>query len=288
MARALAILTKLARLDRRYIYLVMAVATALPMLSPLEIGVRPSEETRRFDQEIDKIIASPKPLLVEVDFGPQTMAELEPLFFAVMHKLFKMKKKIVFINFSAEATGLLRRYLKELEETYALTYGQDYAYLGYAASYFAVIYALGTSVEEHFHADDRGTPLKEIPLLRDIHNSRDFSAVFSIASNTVPRFWITWGVAPFGFDFLMACPATNATDYYTFLQTKQLKAILAGGRAGAEYEGMLVDQGVLSSLGVSSRGLDSLTMALLTIIAFIVLGNLGYFAGRLAQKKGQR
>jgi hypothetical protein len=134
-------------------------------------------------------------------------------------------------------------------------------------------------VEDYFKADDRGTPTGRIPIMRGVRSLRDVSAVLNIASNAMPRYWITYGVAPFGFDLLIACTAVQATDYYPFLQSGQLKGMLAGGRAGAELEGLLVKRKVMKRTGDATRGLGSQTMAFAVIIGFIVAGNLGWFLG---------
>ncbi|MCP4674735.1 MAG: hypothetical protein GY854_04315 [Deltaproteobacteria bacterium] len=275
------LLVKMSEIDRRYIFVTMAVVVILPFFSPIQFKVKPSEETLRFDRALDVAIASRKPIMVGVDYGPQTMAELEPILLAVMHKLFHKGKKVVFLTFNPETTALMHRYLPEMEKQYGLVYGEDYVFLGVAAAYHTAIYALGSSIEEYFHEDDRGTPIGDIPLMKDVKKYADVSAVFSIASNNIPHHWVTWGVAPYGFDFLMASTATQAPEYFPFIQTGQVKGIIAGGRAGAEYEWMMVSQGVLSEPGGSTRGLGSQSLALLAIVIFIILGNIGYFASRL-------
>ncbi|MCP4599363.1 MAG: hypothetical protein GY847_02310 [Proteobacteria bacterium] len=274
------LLAKMSHIDRRYIFVAMVIVVALPLFFPIQFRVKPSEETLRFKKALNTAITSPKPIMVGVDFGPQTTAELEPILFAIMHKLFNERKKVIFVTFNAEAVALMHGYLKKMEKQYGLTYGEDYVFLGFAATYVMAIYAMGTSIEEYFHEDDRGMPINEIPLMKKVKKLGDVSAVCDIASNIMPQYWITWGVAPFGFDFLMATTATQATDYFPYIQTGQVKGLIAGGRAGAEYEWMLVDEGVLSKPGGSVSGLGSQSLALLTIVAFIILGNIGYFSGR--------
>ena len=286
MARATVLLARLGQFDRRYVFIAMALVVGLPFLTPLHFAAKPSEETLRFDRELEKAIASEKPILMGVDFGPQTMAELEPILLAIMHKLFHAEKKVIFLTFNPETTALMHRYLADMEKLYGMTYGEDYVYLGYAGAYFVAIYAMGTSIEKYFHADDRNIPISKIPIMKNVTKLADFSAVINIASNNMPHHWITWGVTPFGIDFLMASTATQATDYYPFLQTGQIKGLITGGRAGAEYEGILVDQGVVSKPGDATRGLGSQSMALMTMIAFIIAGNIGFFARRI-QSKGR-
>ena len=83
----------------------------------------------------------------------------------------------------------------------------------------------------------------------------------------------------------MACTATQATDYFPYLQTGQVKGLIAGGKAGAEYEALLVEQKYLDDTGDATRGLGSQSLALMAILAFIVAGNVGFFAGSTAKRR---
>jgi hypothetical protein len=278
-------LTRLSRLDRRWIFLAILVAVALPFLLPVSFTATPSAQTMRFDRELLEAVERPGPVMLCVDFGPQTMAELEPVLLAVLHRLFTAGESVILLTFMTEAASPLRRYLAEMERDHDLTYGEDYVFLGYASSYAYTMYGMGSSIRSYFHADDRGTPLDELPLMRGVNSYRDVSAVIDVASNSMPRFWINYGVAPFGFDFLVACTAVQATDYYPYLQTGQVEGLLAGGRAGAEYEGLLVAAGVLERAGDATRGLGSQSLALVAILIFIALGNAGYLAARWSKER---
>ena len=289
MSAIVKVLTMLSNLDRRWIFLVILLAVALPLLTPIEFRASPSEETLRFDAALLKAIDSDKPIMVDVDFGPQTMAELEPVLLAVMHRIFTSKTKAIFFTLSPDAAAPTRRYLARMEKQYNLTYGEDYVFLGYASSFAYTMYGMGTSIETYFHSDDRGTPIRRIPIMANVESIKDVSAVVNIASNAFPKFWIQYGVAAFGFDLLVGCTAVNATDLYPYLQTGQLKGLLAGGRAGAEYETLLVEKGVIEKTGDATRGLAPQSLALLSILAFIAVGNAGYFTRkRLGRGKGAR
>lgn len=288
MNRLLDILVRVSGLDRRWVFSAIALAVGLPFVLPFAFRAAPGEQTRRFDVALETAIAAEGPLLVGVDFGPQTMAELEPVLLAVMNRVFAARKPAVFLTFMPEAATPMRAYLARMEERYGLTYGEDYVFLGYGSAYAYTIYGMGTSFADYFHTDDRGTALSEIPLTKELGNYDDVAAVIDIASNSMPKFWIQMGVGPYDFDFLMACTAVQATDYYPFVQSGQVKGLLAGGRAGAEYEVLLADRGVLEETGDATRGLGSQTLALIAMLVFIALGNAGYFADRLRGRGGRR
>lgn len=282
------LLRRLAHLDRRFVFAAIALVVILPFLSPFEMRATPSEETRRFDAAFEKALRSDKPILLDADFGPQTAAEMEPIFLAVVDRIFTAKRDVVFVTFLPEAESPMRRYLDRAEKRYGLRYGEDYVFLGYASAYAYTMYGMGTSMEAYFHTDDRGTPVGEIPLMRRVAKLSDLSAVVSVAANSMPRFWVQYAVEPFGFDLLVGATAVNAADYFPYVQAGQIKGMIAGGRAAAEYEGILVDRGVRTEVGDATRGLGSQSLALAVILLFIAVGNVAYFAGRRAAGRGDR
>ena len=279
------VLARLPFIDRRYIFLAIMAAVTVPFFLPVSFTAKPDVQTLNFDKALLNALKQDKPILIDVDFGPQTMAEMEPMLMALMHRVFHAGKKAVFITFMTEAATPLRSYLAQMEKQYGLQYGVDYVFLGYASAYAYTMNGLGKSFKAYFHADDRGTPIMQIPLMKNINSLKDVSAVINIASNAFPRFWIQYAATPFNIDFLAGTTAVNATEYFPFLQTGQLKGLLAGGRAAAAYENLLVQEGVLMKTGDATKALGSQSLALLVILLFIAIGNVGYFAGRSRGKE---
>jgi hypothetical protein len=259
----------------------------LPFLTPIAFEAEPSEETLRFSKALDDAIRSPKPVVIELAYGNQTVAEMEPIALAVMHKLFHEKKPVIFLTLYETAAAYTRRYLAEMEKEHDLTYGEDYVFLGYAAAYTVAIYKMGTSIEEVYHEDDRSTPIGEIPIMKGIKSLKDVSVVIDIAANSNPRHWINYGVSPHGVSLLAACTAVQATDYFPYLQSGQIKGLVTGGRAGAELETLLVREGVMKRAGDATRNLGSQSLSLLVILGFIIVGNIGYFAGQRRKGRGR-
>ncbi len=278
-------LARLSRIDRRVIYIVMAVAVIVPFLAPVRFHAAPSEETLQFVEALEAAIRSDRPVVVELAFGNQSVSEMEPIALALMHKLFHEKKETIFLTTYESAAAYTRRYLAAMEKEYGLTYGEDYVFLGYAGAYHISMYKMGTSIASVYHEDDRGTPIEEIPIMNGVESLEDASVVIDIASNANPRHWINFVVSPRDIDFIMGTTAVLATDYYPFLQTGQVKGLIAGGRAGAELETLFVKEGAMSRTGDATRNLGSQSLALFVILGFIILGNVGYFAGR---KSGRR
>lgn len=267
-------------LDRRYVFLAIFIAVGVPFFLPFSFTAIPQEETLQFDDALTQALGSVKPILIDVDFGPQTMAEMEPMLLAVLHRVFQSGQKAIFITFMTEAATPLRNYLANMEKEYDLAYGEDYVFLGYASAYAYTMYGLGESFGSFFHRDDQGTEIEKLPLMNKVKSLKDVSAVVNIASNAFPRFWIQYSVTPHKFNFLAGTTAVGAAEYYPYLQTGQLKGLLAGGCGAAEYEALLYKEGVLKELGDATTGLGSQSLALFTILGFITLGNIAYFLNR--------
>jgi hypothetical protein len=277
-------LSRMSVIDRRYIFLVMGLAVMLPFLVPISFSATPSEQTIQFSKALDEAIAREPPIFMELAFGNQTMSEMEPIALAVMQRLFAARKPVIFFTLYETAVAFTRRYLAEMAPRYKLKYGEDYVFLGFASAYTSAMYNLGNSVKDVYHEDDQGTPIDQLPIMRHVKSLKDSSALIDIAANSNPRFWVNFAVEPHGVTFLMACTAVDGPNYFPFLQTGQVKGLLAGGRAGAEFEGMLKRRGILSGVGDATRALGSQSLSLLVILAFIVIGNVGFFAGRRGRR----
>ncbi len=278
-------LAAVSMLDRRIVFLLMGIAVMVPFMVPVSFSVKPSAQTLQFSRALDDAIDRPGPIGIELAYGNQTMAELEPMALAILHRIFHAKKKLVIFTFYESSTAFIRRYLASMEKTYHLIDGEDYVFLGYASAYTTAMYKMGSSIQDVFHEDDKGRPVSSLPVMQGINRLKDLSGLICIAGNSNPRFWINFAVVPFQIQLLAGMTAVEATNYFPFLQTGQLKGMIGGGRAAAEYEQMLVRRGILSAPGDATRSLGSQSLALLTIIAFIVVGNIGWFAGRTRRRE---
>lgn len=85
-----------------------------------------------------------------------------------------------------------------------------------------------------------------------------------------------------------ASPPLWPLKLYPYLQTKQLSGLLAGLKGASEYEHLVKEAGYSEGARRASRGMDALSTMHLVIIAFIILGNIGFFLSRWSAKKGKR
>jgi hypothetical protein len=113
--------------------------------------------------------------------------------------------------------------------------------------------------------------------MRTVHNYDDIALVIDLAPSAIVETWITYAVGRYGATYTMGVTAVMASGYYPYIDTGQSKGLLGGMKGAAEYEQLLLDNGLMSRLGDGSKGMNSQSMAHLLIVILVLLGNLHYF-----------
>jgi hypothetical protein len=164
--------------------------------------------------------------------------------------------------------------LERVANEYRRKYGEDYVNLGYRPGYIAVIVGMGREIRDFYAADYRGTPLDRLPMMEKIHTYRDIGLLAGMEATAVLDAWVLYAQARYGLNLIFGTTAVMAPDAYPYLQSGQVKGLIGGLRGAAEYESLI------NHPGVGIRGMPAQSATHLLIIAFILLGNIGYFWGK--------
>ena len=264
----------LASFDRRWIYLLIALSVILPMFFPVTFPERVTEQTRSV---YDAMEALPEgsTIMIPFEIWPSTLPETEPLARAAVRHAFMRNFKIVSLsNIGAGGPSITERVLREEGDAFGKIYGVDYVNLGFKANYLAVLTGMGTSIRSIYPTDHSGTPLDSLPIMQTVDRYDDVQFVFAISDNATIEYWISIVGARFGAQIGAGVTAVMAPKLFAYLDAGQLVGILGGMKGGAEYE-KLIDRP-----DWATRGMGAQSLVHLIIIAFIVLGNIGYFASR--------
>ena len=264
----------LASFDRRWIYLLIALSVILPMFFPVTFPERVTEQTRSV---YDAMEALPEgsTIMIPFEIWPSTLPETEPLARAAVRHAFMRNFKIVSLsNIGAGGPSITERVLREEGDAFGKIYGVDYVNLGFKANYLAVLTGMGTSIRSIYPTDHSGTPLDSLPIMRSVDRYDDVQFVFAISDNATIEYWISIVGARFGAQIGAGVTAVMAPKLFAYLDAGQLVGILGGMKGGAEYE-KLIDRP-----DWATRGMGAQSLIHLVIIAFIVLGNIGFFASR--------
>ncbi len=268
-------------IDRRIIFLCVALAVAIPLIRPLGFPVQVSDEVESFYEEM-KAVDEGDIILLAFDYEGDVMAELNPMSIAVLKHVFPRNIKVVALTTYAGGTGIAERILAEAAEFYGKTYGVDYVFLGYNPDWSGTILRLGESFKKTYPTDQYGKNTNEIPIMQEVETYDDITLICSIAGSALSEYWAIWAGGRYGVKVISGNTAIQAVLIYPYYHAGQIPGFLGGLKGAAEYE-KLVDEP-----GMGIRGMDAQSIAHALILVFIAIGNVGYFFARRAQKQEQK
>lgn len=261
---------KLQNIDRRIIYVLLILATAIPMIRPLAIPLSTGESVQKFFNIMDAIPAGEK-VLFSLDYAPSGAPDVHPQALAVMQHMMDKGIGVVFIAFW-EAGPMFGEQLIRAYEAQGFEYGVHFANLGYIPGGEPAIKRFGEDVAGQVTRDFRNNPVSSLPIMQGIKDTRDFAAVIDFsAGNPGIQEWVRQVQGPLDINFLAACVTVSVPQTMPFVDAGQVKALLGGLRGAAEYEV------VMGKPGPSVAKMDAQSLGHLIIIAFIAIGNIAYF-----------
>jgi len=256
------------RLDRRWIYVIMALMVLVPLLWPLNLPLEPSPPVRAYH---DAIAALPpgSTVLVSCDFDPASRPELEPMTRTTLRQLFRQHCKVVVVVLYPGGARLVDGIVQEVARENRQVDGVDYVNLGYKAGSEAVMVLMGQSIAGAFPRDHNGRDVAGLPIMQSVRNYSSCALLVSISVGYPgTKEYVQQVQGRFHIPVIGGVTAVSAPTLYPYLQTGQLSGMLGGMAGAAEYEDLRFER------GMASRGMDAQSLAHLFIVVCIVLGNL--------------
>ena len=275
-------------IDRRIIYLILALVVILPMIFPSVLNVRVMPPVVKFFDAIEAI-PSEKALIIDFDYEPQTQPELEPMGFALLRHAFKRRIKVLALSLYVQPLGLAQNALLRVTEEFnnvaksnedSIIYGRDYVFLGWQPPPLIPILGMGESITNVYKKDYYGNQTDTLPIMKGIRNYNNVGLLASLSGGDPPRWWVAYAQNRFGVKVAAGVTAVSASEYYTYLQTGQFSGLLVGMKGAAEYEEQVASALAVKGRRKASESLPSLTYAHLVMMFFIVVGNIGYLLTR--------
>jgi hypothetical protein len=284
-------LVALGKVDRRWIFLAIAVAVVVPLVAR---AVFPVVATPIVQNIFDKVESLPpgSRILLSVDYGPSTVPENQPMMFSVARHCLERGHKLYFATLWATGLPMLERLHEEvlLGDFPDRVEGVDWVNLGYKAGNQGVINTAFSDFKIAFPTDVNGADVREIPMMQEVGRLSDFHLIVGIGSGFPGvKEWIQFGGDPAGVPVAGGVTAVEAPLLYPYYP-KQLLGLMGGLQGAAEYEAALVaaypEFKATSEEAIQRMGPQ--TVAHLVIVFFIILGNVGYFVSRRAAGGGRR
>jgi hypothetical protein len=303
---------KMQSLDRRYIYLIVALSIILPLIIPFNSKTYVTEPTENVYKKIDSFAGrTDRAILMCFSHDASTMAELFPMEVAILRHCFERNIQVFTICFLPQAKPLMDYAINTAKEDYNVQSGIDYVNFGYKpySLFLITLLGMGDSIVEAVETDDQGRKIENLPIMKEIKNYNEMNLVIDFAASAAVYSWIIYARARFGANVAAGITAVMAADNYPYLQTGQLVGMLSGLKGAAEYEKLvdvfatnkdefgnpaprefskeIIKNTWIKMSDIENRkyktariGMNAQTVAHIMIIVFIILGNIGFFVSR--------
>ena len=288
------IFLKLKNLDRRWVYLCVALSVILPMIFKFELPIYPGAAVKGIYNKIESLEPGSR-VFLSFDFDPAAEPELGPGAIAIFVHMFRRNiKPIVGCNWPV-GNEIAEKCITQAKEIHKNTFekynkdnnlvdgckldpenGKDYVILGYKPGGIIHVKNLCTDFMGPYPQDKDGTPTDNMEIFKTA-SGRKFSMndVALIISYTAGTNGIEAFISNEMFHkrpMAAGCTSVNIPRFTTYIQTGQLVGMIGGLPGAAEYES-LVDH-----KGEGRAGMSPQSIAHLVIMIFIILGNLAFIA----------
>lgn len=266
-------LEKLMSIDRRIIFILVALAVILPTLIPVSMPISVSEPTQKLYDYIETIPAGGTIMLV-FDYGPASLAELNPMARVIMKQCFAKDIRVIGLTLYAVGTTMGSTLIQEVVEETGAVDGEDYVFLGYRPGPVLVILGMGTDIASVFDTDYNGKPLSEIPMMQNVTNYNQIDLLVDLSAGSLTEAWITYANVQFNLQIAAGVTGVIISQMYPYLQTGQLIGLIPGIAGAAEYE-RLIEAPAKGTLWINIE-----SFVHLLIIGLVVIGNIAFFIQR--------
>lgn len=270
-----AVLAWLGAKDRRWLFLGIAAFVAIPLLRPVGLPkVKVTPEVRALYDYIEEF-PQDKVVLLTCDYDPGSKPELHPMTFAIMDQLCRRDIRFAVMELWPAGPQMALDALDQVAmKKYHKVPRKDFVHLGFKTGMEVVIQALGNSVRNVFPVDYDGVPLDETPFLKNILALKDFGLIINISAGTPgTKEWVQQAGSRYSIPIATGCTGVQAPQSYPYYP-KQLKGLLGGMAAAAEYEKLV---GVEAK---ATQGMEAQSSSHALIFLFVLFGNIVYLVER--------
>ena len=266
-------LEKLTNMDRRIIFILVALVVIIPTLIPVRLPTRVSEPTQKLYNYIDELPPE-STIIMAFDYGPSSLAEPEPMAKAVLQHCFDKDVRVIGLTLYPNTPTLADKLMRRIGVENGAMYGEDYVFLGYRPGILQVILGMGISIPNIFETDYTGKLLSEIPMMENIINYDQISLLLDLAAGSSTEAWIIYANTRYNLKIAAGVTGVLIAQMYPFLQTGQLVGLMPGYLGATEYEKLL------DAPGDGTIGLNTASFVHLLIIGLVVIGNIAFFIQR--------
>jgi hypothetical protein len=296
-------------LDRRWIFLLMLLSVAVPILV---IGVTgetfPEVPTKLAQATFDEVdnLNEGDPVLLSFDFDPGSEGELGPMATAFVRHCCEKKLKLYFMALWPVGPQMIEQTINNVikADFPHLVYGEDYVNLGFKSGNEGVIKVVVTDLRQLYTTDSAGTSLDNIPMMRGIRNIRQMRLIINVSAGYAgTKEWVQYAATPYANEIrlIAGCTGVQAPLLYPYIP-QQLPGLLGAIKGAAEYEALVMEKYGQNVLMTNERGeqvipgkylegqrrMGPQLVAHILMILLILAGNVIFFIERKRGSGGAR
>lgn len=276
----MAFVDKMIQIDRRIIFVLIALAVIIPMMLNLEFVMRSSPIVQAIFDKVESLPEGSK-VLVSFDYGPSTVPENRPMADGTVRHCMIKGHKVYIISLWAtgepEANITIENVIRgEFPEK---IYGEDYIQLGFKAGNQGLINAIFNDFKGMFTTDANGVEINQFPMMADINGLPDFDLILGICSGKPGlKEWVQFAGDRGDIPVAGGVTAVEAPLMYPYYPS-QLLGLMGGLQGAAEYEAAVVEKyPQYREVGMTAvKKMGPQTVAHLVIIFFVIIGNIAFF-----------
>ncbi len=265
-------------IDRRIIYLLLALVVLLPLIIKPKITVRISEPVRSAYNAIEQLPPG-SVVMISIDFDPSSAPEVQPMLIAILRHCFKKELRVILTGQLALGLPIGEIALNQVAPEYNKTYGRDYINIGYRPGYTAMMVGIGREIRDFFKTDYRGVSLDSFQFMRSVRNYNDIALLVSLAHGAVADAWIQYAGARFNQKIIVGCTGVNAPGMFQYYRAHQIEGIIGGLQGASEYEALV------GKPGSATLGMPAQSTAHGLLIILLIIGNIGFLIARKRLRK---
>jgi len=273
------IFERMSMLDRRWIYLILAVVVTGSLLIDFKVPIRVDKEVRAVYDFVETLRPGDY-IHMAIDYDPGSLAEMHPMTYTIMEQLLAKDVKVIITALSQNGPTMVEESMHQIMDSLKIhykkdiVYGRDIVFLGYKPYPGIVILGMGQNYRIPFPGDYYNTPLDSIPMMNGVINYDQVKGIILITSTSGIDYWISYANGRYKAKLAAGLTGVMAADYYPYLQSGQLFGLMSGMLGAAQYETLV------KRPGDATDAMRPQVWAHMIIILFIVIGNVGYFISR--------
>ncbi len=232
----------LRNLDRRWIFLLMGLAVAVPLL----MRFLPPNSATLMDRSVFEAIEDlpdGSRVLVSFDFDPGSQGELLPMAMAFARHCGFKRHKVYFMCLWPLGEPFIEDAMNLLESEFeGLEYGTDYMSFGYKPGGEAVIKNIIVDWKQLFITDSRKQSLDSIPMTANIKSAKAMDLIVNVcAGDPGAKQWVQYAATPAGLPMVAGCTGVQAPLLYPYIPDP-MAGLLAAIKGAAGYEQILIER----------------------------------------------